>query len=92
MSDTNHENETVDAPVAVELPVSFQAFAVSLRPQPRRDASGRPVAFETPGHPDEIWLKFIGIKHGIEKHSITGWMGLIDHYRNLPAHTSGKVN
>lgn len=67
--------------------MSFQEFAVSLRPRAIRDARGRAVGMEA-GQPDEIWLKLLSGEHGAEKHTMREWTALIDSYRNKPAHPS----
>ena len=82
--------------MAGEPPIAFASFAQTLRPRrvtvpPRPGAVGRaamPVVTIQPGQPDEIWLKFIGIRHGREKHTASEWRGLIDKYRSQPAHPS----
>ena len=38
------------------------------------------------GTEEEVWLKWLQIKHGAERHSLVGWRGLIDRYGNLPAY------
>jgi hypothetical protein len=40
----------------------------------------------TPGHPDEIWLKLLRIRHGAERHTHAEWASLIDAAREEPAH------
>lgn len=79
------------APAApVELPMSFDAFASTLRPQPVRDAAGRAVGL-MPGHADEIWIKLIRKLHGSEKNTLTGWNALIGKQRDQPAHPAGMA-
>jgi hypothetical protein len=69
-----------------ELPIAFKAFAAVLGPQvTKRDKNGRAVEI-APGGSDEVWLKHIKIKHGKERHTLTGWRALIDQYRNQPAY------
>ncbi len=82
--------------MADEPQVAFAAFAQTLRPRritvpPARGATGRaavPQVRIEPGHPDEIWLKLLGMRHGREKHTPAGWRALIDGYRGQPAHPS----
>lgn len=38
------------------------------------------------GHPDEVYLRLLRRDHRMERHTEDGWRGLIDRYRNLPAH------
>jgi len=40
----------------------------------------------SPGHSDEIWLKLLEVRHGIERHTPDEWHALIDRYRDEPAH------
>ncbi len=70
--------------MADELPVAFSVFAATLRPQVKADRNGRRML--APGHPDEVWIKFIKMNHGSEKHSILDWNALIDSYRHQPAY------
>jgi len=77
-----------------DFPVPLTVYAAALRP--RRVPllrNGQQVAFKgrvvmtaTPGHPDEIWLKLLKIRHGRERHTPAEWAKLIDKYREDPAH------
>lgn len=72
--------------VANELPIAFKAFAATLGPQvTKRDKEGRPAAI-APGTADEIWLKWIKINHGKERHTVSQWRALINNYRDQPAY------
>jgi hypothetical protein len=78
------------------LPVAFATFAASLRPRAvPLVRNGRPVLFRgrqaqtaLPGHADELWLKLLRIRHGVEKHTAADWHALIDAMRDEPAHPS----
>jgi hypothetical protein len=84
------------APVAAstEPLISFAAFAATLHP--RRVPlvrAGRPVVRAgtvvmtvAPGHPDEIWLRLLKVRHGTERHAVAAWSALIDEMRDEPAH------
>ena len=73
------------------------AFGATLRPQLTATKTVRPLApgaqpgvihtYST-GHPDEIWLKLLEVKHGIERHTAEQWHGLIEYYRKQPAHAA----
>lgn len=85
-------SDTVQPPT--DFPVPFAVYAAALRPQrvPLL-RSGRQVIFKgrvvmtvTPGHVDEVWLKMLKIRHGSERHTPAEWAGLIDKYREDPAH------
>jgi hypothetical protein len=39
-----------------------------------------------PGHPDEIWLRLLKVRHGTERHAVAAWSALIDEMRDEPAH------
>lgn len=50
-----------------------------------------PVAFSQfapslVGTDDEIWTKWLQMKHGAEKHTPSGWLKLIDFHRGQPAY------
>lgn len=69
-----------------ELPIAFATFAATVGPQvAKRDNFGRAVQI-APGTADEVWLKFIKIQHGKERHTPTEWRALIDQYRDQPAY------
>jgi len=85
LSETEFSADSGEAE-ASPVPVAFAVFAASLRPPLKRDDKGKVVGIEGPGHADEIWLKFIKRQHGMERHSLAGWMALIDRYRDQPAH------
>jgi len=79
----------------VELPITLAAFGATLRPQIASTAtvrSSRPgtapqtLTTYTPGHPDEIWLKLLAMRHGGERHTAADWQALIEQYRDEPAH------
>lgn len=78
-------SEFVSEPVPDPIPISFQAFAATLRPQPIRDQQGRQVGL-TAGQPDEIWLKHVGRLHGREKHTMAEWNTLIRRYASQEAY------
>ena len=92
MSETAPDQVQPAAPV--EPPVAFDAFAATLRP--RRvplTRNGRPVVRQgvavmtvAAGHPDEIWLRLLRIRHGAERHAPAEWSALIDGMRDEPAH------
>lgn len=83
-----------------EAPVPLAVFAATLRPQQtgtrsvqaRAVVGGRRTAAQTPvyapGHPDQIWLKLLQIKHGLERRTRADWQALIDKYGQTPAHTA----
>lgn len=79
-------SEFVSEPVSVPIPISFQAFAATLRPQPIRNLQGRQVGL-TAGQPDEIWLKHVGRLHSREKHPVEEWNALIGRYASQGAYT-----
>ena len=67
--------------------ITLRSSALPRRPGPRRGvAAAKPVMDVVPGHPDEIWLKLLKLRHGTEKHDSAGWFALIDNYRGEPAH------
>ncbi len=80
-----------DAPLAQseaqwEPLIPLRAFAETLRPRAaQRYPNGRVAKFD-PGHPDEIWLKLLSIRHGAERHTRAEWFAIIDGHRNQPAH------
>ena len=95
MSETTYDSvQPAQPPAPVEPPVPLAMFAATLRP--RRVAlvkGGRPVIrggavvmTVTPGHPDEVWLKLLKIRHGAERHTHAEWAALIDAAREEPAH------
>jgi hypothetical protein len=61
-------------------PMSFQAFAATLRPQPIRNTQTGRVIGITAGQPNEIWLKHLGRLHKQEKHTAEQWTALIEQY------------
>jgi hypothetical protein len=77
-----------------EFPVPLSAFAATLRPRrvplTRNGKTvvfkGRPVMTATAGHPDEIWLKLLKLRHGTEKRTHAQWRAAIDALRNQPAY------
>ena len=81
------------APIA-EFPVPLSVFAVTLRPRRvplMRNGKtvvfkGRPVMTATAGHPDEIWLKLLKLRHGADKRTHAQWHAAIDALRNQPAY------
>ena len=83
-------------PAAAPLVVAFATFAASM--QPRRvpfTRNGAPVVHRgrtlmtmIPGHPDEVFLRLVRIRHGGEKHDMAGWRTLIDAMRVEPVHPS----
>ena len=102
MSETLADQAVEPQPPASEplvqsgIPIAFAAFANTLRPRQvplvrngvpvmRR---GRPGMTFMPGHPDQIWLRLVRIRHGGERHTETEWMALIDAMRDEPAHPS----
>lgn len=86
MSDSESMPEAEAETASVPVPMSFQAFAATLRPQPIRDRrTGRQVGL-TAGHPDEIWLKLLARLHGREKHTAGEWQALIKRHAAEPAY------
>ncbi len=78
-----------------QTPMPLAAFAATLRPQltrtqivQARQPGAKPstISTYTQGHPDEIWLKLLQVKHGIERHTADDWHKLIAHYKKQPAH------
>ena len=77
-------------------PVPYASFAAGLKPRSvplvRNGQAvvqnGRQLMTAAPGHPDEVWLKLLKIRHGGEKHTVQGWNALIDAMRDEPAHPS----
>lgn len=77
-------------------PVPYANFAATLKP--RRVPlvrggkavvqNGRTLMTAVAGHPDEVWLKLLKIRHGGEKHTVQGWNALINAMRDEPAHPS----
>ena len=77
-------------------PIALATFATALRP--RRVPlvrNGRPVVVNgaqvmtvTEGHPDEVWLKLLKIRHGSERHTEAEWRAMVDGMRDEPAHPS----
>lgn len=77
--------DPLTAPMPADIATSFQSFAATLRPRAIRDPrTGRAIGL-TAGQPDEVWLKWIGRMHGMEKHTLVGWQALIDGYRKQAA-------
>ena len=73
----------------------LQAFGATLRPQltatrivrsQRPGEPSRTINVYGAGHPDEIWLKLLEIRHGIERHTAADWHKLIAKYKQEPAH------
>lgn len=82
-------------PPELQVPVPLATLAATLRPQltstrsvqPRRaGAAPGVINTYTQGHPDEIWLKLLAMKHGIERHTLDDWHALIAKYKGQPAH------
>jgi len=78
-----------------QAPVPLSTFAAMLRPQltssrsvQSRQPGARPSVINTyaQGHPDEIWLKLLEIRHKIERHTVDEWHALIARYKAEPAH------
>lgn len=78
-----------------QIPVPLASFAATLRPRQvdsrtvRSRRAGDPpqtIGVFVQGHEDEIWLKLLEVKHGIERHTAAEWHKLIDRYRDEPAH------
>ena len=96
--ETVPETVPASAPVStgapIDHPVPFRDYAKTQRPKEVAMVKagkpvmfkGRPVKTMTPGEPNEIWLKLLKINHGTEKHTLAEWDGLIDTYREQPAH------
>lgn len=89
--------EDIKPPPEPQAPLPLAAFGATLRPQlaaTRTVQSRQPGAppgvinTYTQGHPDEIWLKMLAIKHGIERHTADEWHALIARYKAEPAHPS----
>lgn len=77
------------------VPIPLAVFGAMLKPQltgtstmPVRKPGDTPhvIKIYSQGHADEIWLKMLQIKHGIERHTVEGWHALIAHYKTIPAH------
>lgn len=72
--------------------VPLAAFAALLQPKIVTRTvmvRGRPVQVPVdvdPGDPNEVWLMLLKLRHGHERHTVTEWHGLIDRYRDEPAH------
>lgn len=88
-----HDLRMVDDPSPPEQVMPFAAFAATLRPQVAsvrtiapRNGPPRAVNVMSKGSPDEIWLCWLRIKHGAEKHTKTAWQKLIKDYAKQPAH------
>lgn len=90
-------DQPAPAPVAAAAaPVAFSVFAATLRPRIMplvRNGrtvvrNGRPVQTVRAGHPDEVWLRLLRIRHGAEKHAPAGWQKLIDAMRAEPVHAA----
>lgn len=84
-------------PQPPQAPIPLAAFGATLRPQltstvsvrsNRPGDAPRSINTYTQGHPDEIWLKLLEVKHGIERHTADGWHALIAKYKSQPAHPS----
>ena len=45
---------------------------------------------EIKGSSDEIWLKFLQMQHGAERHTVDEWKALIKHYGDQPGHVTPK--
>lgn len=82
-------------PSQPQTPMPLAAFAATLRPQlvststvraHRPGAQPTVIRTYSQGHSDEIWIKLLEMRHGIERHTADGWMALIDKYRDEPAH------
>lgn len=76
-------------------PIPLAAFGALLRPQltatqvvqNRRPGSPpHTIRVYSAGHPDEIWLKLLEVRHNNERHTEQEWRALIDKYRDEPAH------
>lgn len=78
----------------LEYPIPLSTFATGLRPQTeplRRNGrivmrNGKAVTAVTQGHPDQVWVKLLKIRHGKERHTAAEWNALIDSYREQPAY------
>lgn len=91
-------DQPAPAPVAAAAvaPVAFSVFAATLRPRilplvrggRAVVRNGRPVQTVRAGHPDEVWLRLLRIRHGAEKHAPAGWQKLIDAMRAEPVHAA----
>lgn len=68
---------------AREFPVPYDAFATTLRSRTVNDGRNRRMV---PGHPDEVFLKLLKIRHGREKHTPAQWWALIERLKAEPAH------
>ena len=99
MSDTELSAPIAEVPGAQpqELPVPFKVFAAMhkarrvphMRNGKQAMHKGKPVFATVAGSPFEVWLKFLSIQHGNERHSPKEWEALIAQYANEPAHPSG---
>jgi hypothetical protein len=83
--------DTLPPPASpADMPVAFATFASMTGPQPVRDARGNVVSVIA-GNENEIWLKYIKMCHGDEKHTPSEWLNLISEYSGQPAHPSGMI-
>jgi len=79
-----------DSPV--ELAVPLRVFAATLGPRVTHRQviiGGVPrmvAATASAGHPDEVWMKLLSMRHQNERHTMTEWQALIEKYRDEPAH------
>jgi hypothetical protein len=89
--------EDIKPPPEAQAPMPLAAFGALLRPQltrtqtvQSRQPGSKPgiINTYTQGHPDEIYLKLLQVKHGIERHTADGWHKLIAKYKETPAHPS----
>lgn len=92
MSDTEHAPDVEHTPEDAgdkEWPVTLAAFAKTLQPKmvqvPSTSKPGTMTQKMVPGEPDEIWVKWLNIAHGRERHTIAGWKALIETYKTHPA-------
>jgi hypothetical protein len=75
-------------------PVPLRTFAESLgvryaSVQARTTRGHRQIAQAlSSGHPDEVWLKLLAIRHPNGRHSVEDWAKLIERYKQEPAHPS----
>ena len=78
------------AGLAVPLKAFAESLGVRYQTVQARSAEGQsPITQRhSSGHPDEVWLKMLEIRHPNGRYSLDDWAKLIEKYRDEPAHPS----
>lgn len=87
--------DDIKPPPETQALMPLSAFAALLRPQltrtqtvQSRQPGSKPSTINTyaQGHPDQMWLKLLEVKHRVERHTAEEWRTLIAKYKAQPAH------